>query len=141
MEHRFNIQPAGNPPCRCTTNLMGRRRKGTLLDTSLDHKLSSIFMLVNPFSGNEECGGSFKRSRNTEEGGYSTPETPTSGGSTSQRPIGRDAAKTKGKSKFYANILAEEIHAFRLTRDIEVDIMKKKYELEQQKKQKKKKRK
>ncbi|GKA04404.1 glutathione S-transferase T3-like protein [Tanacetum coccineum] len=51
---------------------------------------------------NEESGGSTKRSRTSEEGEYvvhSNQETPNSGGSTIQRPIGRDAAKKKGKGK------------------------------------------
>ncbi|GKE84857.1 hypothetical protein Tco_1558599, partial [Tanacetum coccineum] len=50
---------------------------------------------------NEESGGSTKRSRRvSEEGDYvvhSNQETPNSGGSSIQRPIGRDAAKKKGK--------------------------------------------
>ncbi|GKD57004.1 hypothetical protein Tco_1290391, partial [Tanacetum coccineum] len=49
---------------------------------------------------NEESGGSTKRSRTSEEGEYvvhSNQETPNSGGSTIQRPIGRDVAKKKGK--------------------------------------------
>ncbi|GJT51981.1 hypothetical protein Tco_0978138 [Tanacetum coccineum] len=49
---------------------------------------------------NEESGGSTKRSRTSEEGEYvvhSNQETPNSGGS--QRPIGRDSAKKKGKGK------------------------------------------
>ncbi|KAL8225845.1 hypothetical protein R6Q57_018402 [Mikania cordata] len=54
--------------------------------------------------GNEESGDSSKRSRTTEEGEYfanPNPETPTSGGSTSQHPIGRDAAKKKQKENKY----------------------------------------
>ncbi|GKC05760.1 putative harbinger transposase-derived protein [Tanacetum coccineum] len=49
---------------------------------------------------NEESGGSTKRSRTSEEGDYVVlynQETPTSGGLTIQRPIGRDATKKKGK--------------------------------------------
>ncbi|CAH1418059.1 unnamed protein product [Lactuca virosa] len=51
--------------------------------------------------GNEESGGSSKRSKTTEEGEYcvhSNPETPTSDCSTVKRPTGRDAAKKKGKN-------------------------------------------
>ncbi|KAL8231094.1 hypothetical protein R6Q57_000872 [Mikania cordata] len=52
---------------------------------------------------NEESSGTTKRSRTTEEGDYSNPETPNSGGSTIQRPIGRDATK-KGKSSDSSNL-------------------------------------
>nr|GFA02413.1 hypothetical protein [Tanacetum cinerariifolium] len=45
---------------------------------------------------NEESGGSSKRSRTSD---YSNPETPNSVASTIERPIGRDAAKKKGKDK------------------------------------------
>ncbi|KAL8225936.1 hypothetical protein R6Q57_018493 [Mikania cordata] len=47
--------------------------------------------------GNEESGGSTKRSRTTE-GDYcvnSNPDLPTSGGSTINRPTGRDLAKKR----------------------------------------------
>ncbi|MFS7923661.1 hypothetical protein Hanom_Chr03g00263411 [Helianthus anomalus] len=47
--------------------------------------------------GNEESGGSTKRSRTTEEVDYSNPETPNSGTSTIQHPTGRYEAKTKRK--------------------------------------------
>ncbi|KAL8223879.1 hypothetical protein R6Q57_019354 [Mikania cordata] len=50
--------------------------------------------------GNEESGGSTKRSRTTEEGDYcvnSNPDLPTNGGSTIKRPTGRDSAKKKAK--------------------------------------------
>nr|GFC56644.1 hypothetical protein [Tanacetum cinerariifolium] len=46
---------------------------------------------------NEESGGSSKGSRTTENGDYSNPETPNSVASTTERPIGRDATKKKGK--------------------------------------------
>ncbi|XP_023734772.1 uncharacterized protein LOC111882630 [Lactuca sativa] len=48
--------------------------------------------------GNEESGGSSKRSKTTEEGEFcvhSNPETPTSDGSMVKHPTGRDAAKKK----------------------------------------------
>ncbi|CAI9295642.1 unnamed protein product [Lactuca saligna] len=48
--------------------------------------------------GNEESGGSSKRSKTTEEWEfcfYSNPETQTSDGSTVKRLTGRDAAKKK----------------------------------------------
>ncbi|KAL8240234.1 hypothetical protein R6Q59_013589 [Mikania micrantha] len=84
---------------------------------------------------NEESGGSTKRSRTTEEGDYSNPETPNSGGSTIQRPIGRDATK-KGKGKISSEFF-DGIRALRLTRDNEVEVMNKRVELELQKEQKK----
>ncbi|KAL8265344.1 hypothetical protein R6Q59_023474 [Mikania micrantha] len=84
--------------------------------------------------GNEESGGSTKRSRTTKEGDYcvnSNPEIPTSGGSTIKRPTRRDSAKKKGKGKAY-NELAEELRAMRVTRDCEIELMRKRVELEQQ---------
>ncbi|KAL8193920.1 hypothetical protein R6Q57_026162 [Mikania cordata] len=84
--------------------------------------------------GNEESGGSTKRSRTTEEGDYcvnSNPDLPTSCGSTIKRPTGRDSAKKKGKGKAY-NELAEELRAMRVTRDSEIKLMRKRVELEQQ---------
>ncbi|KAL8223667.1 hypothetical protein R6Q57_019142 [Mikania cordata] len=84
--------------------------------------------------GNEESGGSTKRSRTTEEGDYcvnSNPDLPTSGGSTVKRPTGRDSAKKKGKGKAY-NEFAEELRAMRVTRDSEIELMRKRVELEQQ---------
>ncbi|KAL8216079.1 hypothetical protein R6Q57_022916 [Mikania cordata] len=50
--------------------------------------------------GNEESGGSTKRSRITEEGDYcvnSNREIPTSGGSIIKHPTGRYSTKKKGK--------------------------------------------
>ncbi|KAD3641022.1 hypothetical protein E3N88_30245 [Mikania micrantha] len=85
---------------------------------------------------NVESGGSTKRSRTTEEGDYSNPETPNSGGSTIQRPIGRDTTKKKGKGKISSEFF-DEIRALRLTRDNEVEVMNKRVELELQKEQKK----
>ncbi|KAI3778280.1 hypothetical protein L2E82_07461 [Cichorium intybus] len=84
--------------------------------------------------GNEESGGSTKRSRTTEEGDYSNPETPTSGDTSIQRPTGRDEAKRKGKGKV-SNEIAAELRAMRLTRDTEVEVMKKKLDVDQQREQ------
>ncbi|KAL8214270.1 hypothetical protein R6Q57_003719 [Mikania cordata] len=61
-------------------------------------------------SENEESGGSTKRSRTTEEGDYSDPKTPNSGGSTIQRPIGRDATKKREKVRFLVNFLMKFVH-------------------------------
>ncbi|KAL4587891.1 hypothetical protein LXL04_000767 [Taraxacum kok-saghyz] len=54
---------------------------------------------------NEESGNGTKRSRTTEEWDYSNPETPTSGGTTSQRPAGRDVDKRKGNERFLMKLL------------------------------------
>ncbi|KAD5960496.1 hypothetical protein E3N88_11968 [Mikania micrantha] len=94
-----------------------------------------------PEQGNEESGGSSKRSRTTEEGEYCAnpnPKTPTSGGSTSQRPIGRDAAKNKAKGKDVSKVstnFAEELRAMRLTRDGEIELMKQRLEFEREREQ------
>ncbi|GKC20617.1 glutathione S-transferase T3-like protein [Tanacetum coccineum] len=88
---------------------------------------------------NEESGGSTKRSRTSEEGEYvvhSNQETPNSGGSTIQRPIGRDAAKKKGKGKasqsfsFPNNEFVEELRAMRITRESEIEVMNKRLEVD-----------
>jgi hypothetical protein len=84
---------------------------------------------------NEESGGSVKRSRTTEEGDYSNPESPNSVASTIQRPIGRDAAKKKGKGKV-SNEFVGELRALTLARGNEVEVMQKRIELEHQKEQK-----
>lgn len=88
---------------------------------------------------NEESGGSTKRSRTSEEGEYvvhSNQETPNSGGSTIQRPIGRDAAKKKGKGKASQsfsspnNEFVEELRAMRITRESEIEVMNKRLEVD-----------
>ncbi|GKB84008.1 glutathione S-transferase T3-like protein [Tanacetum coccineum] len=88
---------------------------------------------------NEESGGSTKRSRTSEEGEYvvhSNQETPNSSGSTIQRPIGRDAAKKKGKGKasqsfsFPNNEFVEELRAMRITRESEIEVMNKRLEVD-----------
>lgn len=89
--------------------------------------------------GDEESGSSTKRSRTSEEGDYcfpSNPETPTTGGSSSQRPTGRDMAKKKGKGKV-SNEIVEEIRALRLTRGDELEVMRKRLDLDKEKEQKK----
>lgn len=92
-----------------------------------------------PEEGNEESGGSSKRSRTTEEGEYCAdpnPDTPTSGGSTSQRPIGRDAAKRKAKGIGKVSTdFVEELRAMRLTRDTEIEVMKNRLEFEKEREQ------
>ncbi|GKC32035.1 hypothetical protein Tco_1039329 [Tanacetum coccineum] len=76
-------------------------------------------------------GGSVSNQRTaaSEEGEYvvhSNQETPNSGGSTIQRPIGRDAAKKKGKGKasqsFSSAEFVEELRAMRITRESEIDV-------------------
>ncbi|CAI9295333.1 unnamed protein product [Lactuca saligna] len=76
----------------------------------------------------EESGGSTKRSRFTEKGDYcvqSNIEGESIGGSTIKRPTGRDAAKRKEKGKSSNEVVAE-LRAMRLSRDSEVEVMKKK---------------
>ncbi|KAH6819971.1 hypothetical protein C2S53_018130 [Perilla frutescens var. hirtella] len=81
---------------------------------------------------------STKRSRTFENGEYhipSNPETPTTGGSTISRPTGRDKSKKKekGKATQSGSEVAAELHALRLTRDNENELIAKKLELESQK--------
>nr|KAJ0205358.1 hypothetical protein LSAT_V11C500278470 [Lactuca sativa] len=87
----------------------------------------------------EESGGSTKRSRSTKEGDYcvqSNTEGASIGGSTIKRPTGRDAAKRKEKGKSLIEVVAE-ICVMRLSRDSEVEVMKKKrLGLDQQREQK-----
>ncbi|GKC96559.1 hypothetical protein Tco_1162001, partial [Tanacetum coccineum] len=89
---------------------------------------------------NEESGGSTKRSRTSEEGEYvvhSNQETPNSGGSTIQRPIGRDAAKKKGKGKASPNNeFVEELRAMRITRESEIEVMNKRLEVDKKREEK-----
>ncbi|KAL7598853.1 hypothetical protein Lser_V15G24193 [Lactuca serriola] len=79
-----------------------------------------------------------KRLRSTEEGDYcvqSNTEGASIGGSTIKRPTGRDAAKRKEKGKSSNEIVAE-LRAVRLSRDSEVEVMKKRLDLDQQREQK-----
>ncbi|CAH1438794.1 unnamed protein product [Lactuca virosa] len=89
--------------------------------------------------GGEESGGSTKRSRSTEEGDncvQSNTEGANISGSTIKCPTGRDAAKRKEKGKSSNNEIVEELRAMRLSRDSEVEIMRKRLDLDQQKVQK-----
>nr|GEW70233.1 glutathione S-transferase T3-like [Tanacetum cinerariifolium] len=88
---------------------------------------------------NEESGGSMKISRTSEKGEYvdhSNQETPNSSGSTIQRPIGRDAAKKKGKGKtsqsfsFPNNEFVEELRSMKITRESEIEVMNKRLEVD-----------
>lgn len=90
----------------------------------------------------EESGGSTKRSRTSEEGDYSVEtnkESPNSGVSKVQRPMGRDATKKKGKGKasqsFVVPDYSEEFRALNITRKTEVDMMSKRMEFENEKAQ------
>ncbi|XP_023768986.1 uncharacterized protein LOC111917541 [Lactuca sativa] len=83
--------------------------------------------------GNEESGGSSKRSKTTEKGEFcvhSNPETPTSDDSTVKRPTCRDAAK-KGKGKA-SNEIVTELHAMSLARESELEVMKKRIDLDKE---------
>lgn len=88
--------------------------------------------------GDEESGGSTKRSRTTEKGDSvdMNQESPT-GGSTIQRPAGRDATKKKGKGKAsqsssISNDFSENLRALTITRNNEVEIMRKKINFDQE---------
>ncbi|CAI9287190.1 unnamed protein product [Lactuca saligna] len=86
----------------------------------------------------EESGGSTKRSRSTEEGYYcvqSNTEGASIGGLTINRPTGKDAAKRKEKCKSSNEVVAE-LRAMGLSRDSEVEVMKKRIDLDQQREQK-----
>ena len=78
--------------------------------------------------GDEETGGSTKKSRTTEEGDSvdMNQESPTI-----QRPAGRDATKKKGKGKAsqsssISNDFSENIRALTIIRNNEVEMMRKK---------------
>ncbi|GKE79293.1 hypothetical protein Tco_1545413, partial [Tanacetum coccineum] len=83
---------------------------------------------------NEESGGSTKISRVSEEGDsvvHSNQETPNSGGSSIQRPTGRDAAKKKGNGKASPNNeFVEELRAMRIIRESEIKVMNKRLEID-----------
>ena len=89
----------------------------------------------------DESGGSITRSR-TSEGDYSVEinqESPNVGGSKVQRPMGKDAAKKKGKTKasqsFVIPDYSEEFRALNITRNSEVEMMSKRIEFEKEKAQ------
>ena len=84
--------------------------------------------------GDEESGGSTKKSRTTEEGDSvdMNQESPTI-----QRPAGRDATKKKGKGKAsqsssISNDFSENIRALTITRNNELEIMRKKVAFDQE---------
>ena len=71
--------------------------------------------------GDEESGGSIKRSRSTEEGEYcvqSNIEGENITGSTTKRPTGKEKSKSSNK-------VVAELRAMRRSRDSEVEVMKK----------------
>ncbi|KAG6431538.1 hypothetical protein SASPL_109617 [Salvia splendens] len=86
-------------------------------------------------------GSNSKRTKTSESGEYtipSNPKTPTSGHSTSSRPIGRDKAKRKGKSKVTQSDstnaqVAAELHALRLAQDNENELVKARLQIEREK--------
>nr|KAJ0199685.1 hypothetical protein LSAT_V11C600322770 [Lactuca sativa] len=78
--------------------------------------------------GNEESGGSSKRSKTTEEGEFcvhSNPETPTSDGSMAEM----QQKKRKGKA---SNEIVTELRAMRLARESELEVMKKRIDLDKE---------
>ncbi|XP_057791312.1 glutathione S-transferase T2-like [Salvia miltiorrhiza] len=99
------------------------RRRSGMSDDDVEKEAHSIY---EAYVDNQESGASSKRSKTSEDGGFSipsNPETPTSKQSTATRPIGRDKAKRKGK----------ELRAIRLTRDAEAELIKTRIELEREK--------
>ncbi|GKC05346.1 hypothetical protein Tco_0996956 [Tanacetum coccineum] len=119
--------------------------KNVKWETKEDIALMAAWCHVSDEEPNEESGGSTKRSRTSEEGEYvvhSNQETPNSGGSTIQRPIGRDAAKKKGKGKASQsfsspnNEFVEELRAMRITRESEIEVMNKRLEVDKKREEK-----
>ncbi|KAJ9547490.1 LOW QUALITY PROTEIN: hypothetical protein OSB04_020033 [Centaurea solstitialis] len=85
----------------------------------------------------EESGGSIKRSKTSEEGGYSTEtnqESPNPSASKVQRPIGGDAAKEKEKASqsSLASDYSEQFRSLNITRSSEVEVMSKKLDFEKE---------
>ncbi|CAH1427528.1 unnamed protein product [Lactuca virosa] len=100
-------------------------RKHRKWDLQLDHDATRSHPEYEV--GDEESGGSTKRSRSTEEGEYcvqSNTEGANIVGSTIKRLTGRDVAKRKEKSKSSNEVVAE-LRAMKLSRDSEVEVMKK----------------
>ncbi|CAI9285198.1 unnamed protein product [Lactuca saligna] len=95
--------------------------------------------------GDEESGGNTERSRSSEKGDHSvhsTLEVPKSGGLTSHPSTSRDASKMEGKcmaskSSLSPNEIVVELRAMRVTRDNEVEVMRKRLDLEQKKEERK----
>ncbi|KAG6433269.1 hypothetical protein SASPL_104877 [Salvia splendens] len=104
------------------------------------HDATQVFPDNENFA-NEQDGSSSKRTKTSESGEYtipSNPETPTSGHSTSSRPIGRDKAKRKGKGKVTQSDsinaqCAADFHALRLAKDNENEIARARLQLEREK--------
>ncbi|KAL4590422.1 hypothetical protein LXL04_003351 [Taraxacum kok-saghyz] len=96
---------------------------------------------------NEESGGITERLRNSEEGGHSVHsnlEVPNSGVSIIPPPTSRDTSKMNGQSKdisqpssSYPHDFVAELHAMRVTRDNEVEVMRRRLDLEEKKEERK----
>ncbi|KAG6405361.1 hypothetical protein SASPL_132950 [Salvia splendens] len=110
------------------------------------HPKWSIHDITHVFPDNENVvyehdGSNSKRTKTSESGEYSIPsnsETPTSGHSTSFRPIGRDKTKRKGKSKVTQSDstnaqVAAELHALRLAKDNVNELVKARLQIEREK--------
>ncbi|XP_057770802.1 uncharacterized protein LOC130990596 [Salvia miltiorrhiza] len=109
------------------------RRRSGMSDNDVEKEAHSITKQVEINVDDQESGGSSKRSKTSEDGGFSipsNPETPTSELSTATRPIGRDKAKRKEKGKVsqsestHESVVAAELRAMRLTRDAEAELIK-----------------
>ncbi|XP_057808934.1 uncharacterized protein LOC131023410 [Salvia miltiorrhiza] len=115
------------------------RRMSGMSDYDVEKKAQSIYEAD---VDDQQSGGSSKRSKTSEDGGFSipsNPETPTSEQSTVTRPIGRDKAKTKEKCKVsqsestHESAVVAEIRAMRLTSDAEAELIKTRIDLEREK--------
>ncbi|XP_047953866.1 uncharacterized protein LOC125200178 [Salvia hispanica] len=115
--------------------VMSKHQKWSIHDTT------QVFPPDNENVGYEQDGSNSKRTKTSESGEYtipSNPETPTSGHSTSSRPMGRDKAKRKGKSKVTQSDstnaqVAAELHALRLAKDNENELVKARLQIEREK--------
>ncbi|KAL4590427.1 hypothetical protein LXL04_003356 [Taraxacum kok-saghyz] len=90
---------------------------------------------------NEESGGNTERLRNSEEGGHSAHsnlKVPNSGVSTIP-PTSRDTSKMNGQGKDISqpHDFVAELHAMRVTRDNEVQVMRRRLDLEEKKEERK----
>ncbi|XP_042051548.1 uncharacterized protein LOC121796839 [Salvia splendens] len=104
------------------------------------HDATQVFPDNENFA-NEQDGSNSKRTTTSESSEYTIPsnlETPTSGHSTSSRPVGRDKEKRKGKGKVTQSDsinaqCATDLHALRLAKDNENEIARARLQLEREK--------
>ncbi|KAG6424738.1 hypothetical protein SASPL_115158 [Salvia splendens] len=152
LEHELNTNSWQNPKpssdtgnsvlaLRLLTSACDRAAAGALLKelvTLLEEKQG----MIQGESGKEmKDGSNSKKTKTSEPGEYtipSNPETPTSRHSTSSRPIGRDKAQRKGKSKVTQSDstnaqAAAELHALRLAKDNKNELVKTRLQIQREK--------